>query len=344
MVELAVAQVEVGHEVTIISAESSDSIREHRGVTILGVHVRSPRPLRDYEMLIAARKYLKNEPPDILHFHGEREGARLNGYLDVPMVLSVDYFRYRFSSNWLGHQYFKDSLRRFDRLLPVSQACAIEFEGFWGSPSATEVLFNGVNTNQFRPDPEAGAKVRMELKLQGTIVMYVGRLCEQKGTDVLLDAWEEIRPTNSTLVVVGPIGQFGTNPTSGYHSRMSSLGVRYLGAVEEQRLADIYNASDVFVMPTVRDEMFGMAALEAQACGKPVIASRLGGLVEAVGSKSGMFVEPGNSRELGVAIMELLQDEGLRRTMSLEARSHSAAFSWSRIAEKAQSIYTSISS
>ena len=101
----------------------------------------------------------------------------------------------------------------------------------------------------------------------------------------------------------------------------------------------VFNACDVFVMPTVRDEMFGMAALEAQACGKPVIASHLGGLVEAVSAYGGLFFEPGNRLALGDALVRMVGDEDLRIEMATFARQHSLGFTWDRIAAKAQLIY-----
>jgi glycosyltransferase involved in cell wall biosynthesis len=344
MLELAVLQVAAGHDVRIFSTDSEDSVEEYQGVVIQNVGVRSRRPLRDYEMLIASRKFLRLNPPDIIHFHGEREGARFNSFLDVPTVLSVDYFRYRGSANFIGHRYFEGSLRRFDRILPVSQSCAHEFSTFWGSPAPVSVLYNGVNVNQFYPNSESGSRLKKEMGLKGVVVMYLGRLCEQKGTDVLLDTWEQSRPDGATLVMVGPIGQFGSESSSPYLARMDSLGVRYLGAIEESLLASVLNSCDVFVMPTVHDEMFGMAAVEAQACGKPVVASQLGGLVEAVGTDGALFATPGDPVSLSAALNSLVKDEKMRATMSNAARQNSLRFAWEVIASDAQAIYEDVRS
>lgn len=343
MIELAAAQAAAGHEVRVMSAESAFSVRRHRGFAVQGVRVRTRPPIRAYEMLVAARRYLRADPPDVLHFHSAHEGARFARFVHVPTLLSVDYFRYRGSNTLLGHRYYEGSLRRFDRLLPVSESCATEFRQFWGDPAPIEVLYNGVNADQFRPDPESGQHLRVELGLEGVIVLYVGRLCGQKGTEILLDVWEQYRPSGATLVVAGPIGQFfGAVQPSKLPERMNALGVHYLGAVEDQHLAHLYNACDVFVMPTVHDEMFGMAALEAQACGKPVVASRLGGLLEAVSDGSGLFVAPGDRRALGEGLVELVGDADRRAEMGLAARQHALGFTWDRIATKVQSIYEAI--
>jgi glycosyltransferase involved in cell wall biosynthesis len=341
MIELAVAQTALGHEVRIVSPEQTSSSWIHRGVTIDGVVARMPRPWRDYEFLWAARRRLRAHAPDVLHFHSVQEGARLTSFLDVPTVLSVDYFRYRASERSAVHRYYAASLARFDRIIPISEACATEFQRFWGNPAPLAVIPTGVNTEQFRPDRAAVRRGRARLGIEGPLVLYVGRLCEQKGTDVLLDAWERHRPPG-TLVLAGPFGQFGNTQPSALSDRIAALGGRHLGSVEEAYLADLYNACDVFVMPTTRDEMFGMAALEAQACGKPVVASKLGGLVESVSSDGGLFVPPGDADALGVSLSELIGNPHLQKVMGEAGRKHAVSLSWAASALRYQSVYDSI--
>jgi len=342
MVELAAAQAAAGHEVRILSAESADSVTEHRGFVVQGVRVRTRRPVRDYEMLLATRKHLRANRPDVLHFHGVPDGARFTTFLQIPTLLHLDYFRFRGANTRLGHRYYEGSFGRFNRVLPDSESCAAEFRQFWGTPAPIEVIHEGVNVDQFRPDPESGERLRAELGLDGVIMLYVGRLCDQKGTDVLLDVWQRCPPSGATLMLAGPIGQFGRDQPGKLPERMKSIGVLYIGAIEERRLADVYNACDVFVMPTVRDEMFGMAALEAQACGKPVVASRLGGLVESVSNRSGLFVPPSDPCALQRALTELAGDPERRAEMGAAARQHALGFTWDRMAAKVQSVYEAI--
>jgi glycosyltransferase involved in cell wall biosynthesis len=117
------------------------------------------------------------------------------------------------------------------------------------------------------------------------------------------------------------------------------LGGTYLGPVDEHCLAAVYNASDIFVMPTRWAEMFGMAAVEAQACGKPVVASRLGGLTEALSNDTALFFEPNDADSLTNAIMHLLDDKSLRAQMTARAVPWARQFSWPLIAERLRSAY-----
>jgi D-inositol-3-phosphate glycosyltransferase len=189
--------------------------------------------------------------------------------------------------------------------------------------------------------PEAGESVRQEFALEGCVVLYVGRLCEQKGTEILLDAWDRLGPPpDATLVLVGPIGQFGTEAQSSeLLDRLERLNGRYLGPVHESHLSAVYNACDIFVMPPVRDEMFGMAALEAESCGKPVVASRLGGLVEAVGPECGIFVNPGDPVVLAEALRTLIDDPDLRTRFGTAGTAHATRFEWSAIAQEYVRLY-----
>jgi len=341
VIELGLAQAALGHEIRILSPEASASTWEHRGLNIDGVRVRARRPLRDYEFLVGCRRALRVHPPEVLHVHSLQEGARFSFSLGIPTVLSVDYFRYRAATNRFVHRYYFESLSKFDRILPVSRACEDGFRKFWEEPAPIAVVPNGVDIERFKPDAEAARRGRDFLEIDGPIVLYVGRICEQKGTQVLLDAWDRCRP-DATLVLAGPFGQFGNSQPSGLSDRIQSLGIQCLGAVEDDTLPGLYNACDVFVMPTVRDEMFGMAALEAQSCGKPVVASELGGLLESVGAESGFFVPPGNSHELGRALNEMISDPGRLIRMGSEGRAHAVLFSWREVALQAQSVYDSV--
>ncbi|MGE0878453.1 MAG: glycosyltransferase family 4 protein [Acidimicrobiia bacterium] len=343
MIELAAQQAAAGHSVTVLSADGHDGEVDHRGASVVSVATRLDRPLRDVEFLAKARRHVRRLRPDIVHHHGLPEGARVVGYREAPALLSFDFFRFRGSDRRVGWRHYRRSLDRFDVLMPVSRACGELAAAYWPVPLADmRVLENGVSLSQFEPDTVAGKEARMRFGLgDEPIVLYVGRLCEQKGTDLLLEAWATVtkeRPL-AQLVLAGPVGQFGESGPNEFLTRIDAVGARYVGPVDEVLLNGVYNCADIFVMPTRRDEMFGMAALEAQACGKPVVASRWGGLTEAVGAESGVFFTPDSADELSAAMVELLDDPDRRDAMSSAALAHAAKFDWRAIAGRAMTIY-----
>src|SRR5262249_25631345 len=142
------------------------------------------------------------------------------------------------------------------------------------------------------------------------------------------------RRSNVQLVIAGPIGQFGLkDDPNNWIERIKAVGGIYLGAVEESKLAATYNLADVFVMPTRAYEMFGMAAVEAQACGKPVVASDSGGLKEVVPNGCGARFPVGDSERMADEIQRVLDDADLYASCSRNALRNAATYDWARIAD-----------
>ena len=109
--------------------------------------------------------------------------------------------------------------------------------------------------------------------------------------------------------------------------------------VEDGRLPALYNAADVFVMPTTELEMFGMAVVEALACGTPVVASDHGGLKETAPERCGARFRPRDSGALATAILDLLADDARRAACAEAAREHALRFAWPRVAAELDPIY-----
>lgn len=344
MVELAKAQVARGHEVVLYSADERASRVNHHGVEIRSIACRRSMPLRDIEYTRKAVHELLAEPTDFLHFHSIPEGAILATAIPARKFLSFNNFIFRRGKKTPLFWWYRKWLREFSCLLPVSEYCMHGFEEYWrpkGVP--VRVVYNGVNLEQFTPDQASGEARRHTLGIEegSRVVLYVGRVCEQKGTDILLHAFERLkaRMSDVRLVVAGPNGQFGNHSESDLTRRIREVGGLYLGAVEECLLSSIYNLADVFVMPTRTLEMFGMAALEAQACGKPVVCSDHGGLREVVSPQSGLFFPVGDSAALTECLVRLLGDRDLYRAKAAAARNNAQRFGWNNIAEELDGIY-----
>jgi glycosyltransferase involved in cell wall biosynthesis len=344
MLELARAQAARGHRVILYSAGDAPAIGLLDGVEIRTLACHRRMPLRDMEYMSKAVRELASEPADLLHFHSLPEGAALARRLGAKTILSFDNFHFRRGKRTPLFWWYRHALHQFSCLLPVSQYCRRGFESYWGANSAPiHVLHNGVNTEQFAPDPVDGQDRRRALGISASekVVLYVGRVCRQKGTDLLIEAFVRLRRRmpHVRLVVAGPSEQFGKSAASALTERITKAGGIYLGAVDESILPSVYNMADVFVMPTRELEMFGMAAIEAQACGKPVIASDHGGLPEVISRASGLFFPPGSAESLEVCLWNLFADEGLRRSLGGAARENASRFAWPSLARRIEEIY-----
>jgi glycosyltransferase involved in cell wall biosynthesis len=184
--------------------------------------------------------------------------------------------------------------------------------------------------------------MRQALGLERRIVLYVGRVCTQKGSDVLVEAIRLLRHTrtDATLVVAGPIGQFGVSAdTSRWSEAIRAVDGRYIGPVEEDRLAAVYNLADIFVMPTREFETFGMAAVEAQGCDKPVLARDHGGLRETVPEEVGGRFPVGDAAALARRLGSLLSDRTLYQRCANAALANAKRYDWSSICDDLQELY-----
>jgi len=184
------------------------------------------------------------------------------------------------------------------------------------------VIPNGVDSSWFAPPtPTERAAARDSIGVPQTapVAAYVGRLAQEKGVDVLLDAWQAIGDTpdsaGSTLILAGD------GPNAGaYRARADAQlrNVRFLGKVSDVR--EVLRAADALVLPSL-SEGLSNAVLEAMATGLPVVATRIGGLTDQVEDRvTGLLVEPADSRALGEAIGALLSNHQWRVRMGHAGR------------------------
>jgi glycosyltransferase involved in cell wall biosynthesis len=294
-------------------------------------------------MRVVAEIKKKPEIVDIIHFHSQTEGAILSRSLPSKKFLSYDYFYFGGGRRTPLYYIYRYFLSQFDLLFPVSDYCLQESQQYWRiRKEKFQIVYNGVNLDQFHSDGELQDTERERLGIAKRVVLYVGRVCYQKGTDVLIDAIQILNEKRNDvqLIIAGPIAQFGTqSDPEGWSRRIKGVGGLYLGPVEESRLNAVYNLADIFVMPTRELEMFGMAVIEAQACRKAVVASDHGGLRETVPETCGARFPVGKPEKLAEKIEMLLDDSDRYDRCCKNALQNAAQYDWSRICTRLDELY-----
>jgi glycosyltransferase involved in cell wall biosynthesis len=176
------------------------------------------------------------------------------------------------------------------------------------APERTSVIPPGVDTEQFAPATR---------RTPGPVrVLFVGADFERKGGRLLLDAVAALPEGAAELVVVTKT--YGTLVPA----TPPGVAIRVVDDVvpNDRRLVELFRDSDVFVLPS-RSETFGIAAVEASACGVPVVASAVGGLTDiVVDGETGFTVPPGDTAALGARVRALVEDVELRRRLGAAAR------------------------
>ncbi|MET0425276.1 MAG: glycosyltransferase, partial [Actinoplanes sp.] len=199
----------------------------------------------------------------------------------------------------------------------------------------------GVDLDRFRPGPSGRA--RLGLPPTGKIIAFVGRIQPLKAPDVLISALASLQTEDVTLVVCGGPSGSGLDRPTALIEQAESLGVRdkvmFLPPQNGDDLADLYRSADVVAVPSY-NESFGLVALEAQACGTPVVAAAVGGLVTAVrDGRSGVLVDGHEPAEWARVLDRMLAAPRLLRRLSAGAVTHAADFSWDRTAEGLLRVY-----
>lgn len=207
---------------------------------------------------------------------------------------------------------------------------------YWDiDPAKVSVIPPGVDLSRFRPMSQSQSREFLGYGEEKNI-LFVGRLEPLKGLDVLFRAVAALEDLgNITLNVVG--GDENSQEKARLQTLASRMkltqNVRFIGSVRQDELPLHYNAADVCVLPS-HYESFGLAALEAAACGRPVVASQVGGLPAIVRNGStGFLVEPKHSDTMAERLCELLGDDMLRSRMGSAARAHAESLGWDRSAD-----------
>lgn len=203
----------------------------------------------------------------------------------------------------------------------------------------------GVNHLVFAPGSQQEARERLELADRPT-VLFVGRIQAAKGVDVAVAAFELLRgriPDVQLVVVGGPSGAGGATEMERMRKRASAHdgAVTFVDPIPHFALADHYRAADALIVPS-RTESFGLVAAEAQACGLPVVAARVGGLGHAVvDGESGALIDGWDPALYRDVLYQILVDGEYRERLRKGALEWSERFSWEATANRFVELYQS---
>lgn len=233
-------------------------------------------------------------------------------------------------------------------LVANTPAEAAELVGLYDAdPAKVTTSPPGVDTAVFYPGSQAEARAALGLSPDASVLGFVGRIQPLKAPDVLVRALARMRRTgrhNSRpvqLLIAG--GQSGDGNPQWLHKLAAELGVadtvHFLPPRSGAALAQVYRACDVLGVPS-HNETFGLVALEAQACGTPVVAADVGGLATAVQNKhSGILVDGHDPGAWAEALDPLLQDAELRQRLARGGPRHAAQFTWGQTAKSLLATY-----
>ncbi len=231
----------------------------------------------------------------------------------------------------------------------ISVSCAEEerqFRALHPEPVGRfETIAPGVHPAFFSPGDRAGARAALGLDPDRPLVVFVGRIQPLKGPDLAVRTMEQLTELGygeARLLIIG--GSSGADHHEvQLHELVDELGlsdrVDFVQPQPHHTLSSYYRAADVVMVPS-RSESFGLVALEAAACGIPVVASAVGGLLSLVDhGRTGFVVTERNPRPFAEAIAMILDDPDRAQAMGRAALEHSEQYRWGLAAARARRLY-----
>ena len=235
----------------------------------------------------------------------------------------------------------KETLREADRIIAVSNATKQYVLGLGAKPNKIKVIHNGVDLRHFRHLPGKREEMRIKFRMpkNAVVALTVRRLVYKNGIDTLIESANLAVKKNPNLVFL----VVGKGPDQkGVQERIRQLGIennfRLTGFVSDVDLPLCYNAADFFVLPSKSGEGLPLVALEAMACGLPVVATDVGGIREILMENCGTLVPPNQPEPMARAVLEYSHAElsscGLELRAAVEEK-----YSWERNVESLVEIY-----
>jgi glycosyltransferase involved in cell wall biosynthesis len=292
------------------------------------LHANFPNP---YNASIASLTSLLHDVPSVLTWHNDLP----------PVTLTASVIAY-IHDNLIAPVY----LRNFKRIISTSEPYAETSKTLQRYREKVVIIPNGVDTERFNPSID-GSQIRADHGLEDCkVILFVGALTKwhrYKGLDVLIKAFIEIqRQLDEARLLI--VGDGDLKPEYQALCLTVAAKVIFAGNADDDELLNYYAASDLLVLPSIdRSEGFGLTLLEANATGKPVVASRVGGIPSVVKhGVNGLLVPPRDEKTLAETITNLMKDEDRFHEMGLNGRRIAEAHTWKQIVKKTEELYREV--
>ena len=246
----------------------------------------------------------------------------------------------------------KTVIEQVDAIIASTESERMQLKDMYHVPDKKIVIIPpGVDTTRFYPIDKSEAREAIGIPEEDRMVLFVGRIEPLKGIDTLIEAMAKLKMKCHRcphyLVIIGGDADASPQETNSEMARLKTLSqelgiediIIFLGKRDQAKLPYYYSAAEVVVMPS-HYESFGMVALEAMACGTPVIASEVGGLRNLIiEGETGFFIARQDSSTLSDKMKMLLLDDTLRNHISQKAAEYARSYDWANITEKMMGVY-----
>jgi len=335
-------------ELYVITFNKKNKQFKRNGINIYTIRVKEPSHIINILFSIPILYHfiskIKEIEPDIVHFQGLYYPYSLCAAFvpsKYPVLLTLHGIKERRFKRKRAYIFgiFYLMLKKYSILKIKNIIAVTPYEKAYlqqYTNSRIYVIPNGVEDKYFR----------VKSSCVTNKLLFVGGITQRKGLLDLINAMKKVvnKISTANLDIIGaPISKWYYVAVK-RQIRLNKLtrNIKLLGYLNDDELIRKYQETSIFVLPSY-EESQGIVLLEAMACGKPVVASNVGGIPYVVeNGKTGLLFKCGNIKELAEKIIILLQNKEMREKMGEEGRKNAKEFSWDEIAEKTVKLYEKV--
>jgi len=301
--------------------------------------------------------HLKNDSPaDVVHanyFLSGLVGHRIKHELDIPFVST---FHTLAKVKAEGGDHEPDWRHRAEQeIIACADAICVscteeesQFRRLYGNPKGRiEIVAPGVEHAFFAPGERTGARRALDLPNDAPVLLFVGRIQPLKAPDIAVRALAQLRRPDALLMIVGGAsGREGDSEVAALAALIDDLGVRdqvrFVPPQPHHILSTYYRAADVVIVPS-RSESFGLVALEASACGIPVVAAGVGGLLTLVDhGETGYLVPDRDPALFAHYLREIIDHPVHAAALGRRGAERATRYTWGFAAARLRRLYTDL--
>jgi len=328
-----------GHNVKLITGKWNIDLKDP---DIIQFDLIRKRFLWAPQFILKAVKYINGHDFDI--FHGNAPKGTLPIILSkkkkfITTIHDLGPFETKFTKIPIEKQLIKLALQRATFITTVSNFVKREMKYFVPKVNKDKIYvhYNGID-EKFLPYPEEAEILKEKLKIDGPVLLYIGRIAFYKGVDDIIAAYQLAKKEIPDLnLVVGGTPDFQMEKK--YEEwKIKYRDIHFVGFIEEQELPYYYSMGDVFVTYSFASEGFGLTPIEAIACGTPVICSSMIAYKEIL-QDNAIFVPPRRPQQLAKEIVKVLKDKSIKNNLIENTQQFITRYSWNSVGEKLEKIY-----
>jgi len=281
----------------------------------------------------------------VVHHYAKKYGVAyiLQAHGSLPRIMTKQKLKLVYDVLF-GYRLLRDA----SKVIALTQVEAEQYKRMSVPEEKIAIIPNGIDLSEYAELPPKGSfKRKFNIPEDRKIILYLGRIHKTKGIDFLVKAYAHlIKETNfrdAVLVIAGPDDGYLSEVKSLVHDLSVSDSVLFAGPLYGEDKLAAYVDSEVYVLPS-RYETFPMTILEAYACGKPIVTSRVGGLKDLVkNGETGLLFEPGNVKQLARSIFNLLNDNNAAKEIGLKGKNFvRETFTIEKVVERLEKVYEEV--